>query len=114
MSLLTDSMTECVFIEKHRVADGEGGYTTEYIERETFLCAIAFNNSIETRIAEKQGVTSLYTVTTEKGVNLEFHELFKRLKDNKVFRVTSDFDDKQTPITASFSYESVTAEEFVL
>ena len=67
---------------------------------------------MESRAAEKQGVTSLYTITAPKGVILEYYDVFKRLSDGKVFRVTSDGDDKITPARASFQVFQVTAEEF--
>lgn len=114
MSLLNDAMETCVFITKQRVSDGEGGFSYNYVEGVDFECAIAFDNSLQARTAGKAGVTSLYTVTTKKGVHLEYHELFKRLRDSKVFRVTSDYDDKETPSMASFQYEQVSAEEWKL
>jgi hypothetical protein len=43
---------------------------------------------------------------------LEYHEVFRRLDDGKVFRVTSDGDDKFTPASAGLNMRQVTAEEF--
>lgn len=112
MSLLYDSMTRCVFLDKSRVDDGEGGYVTKWTEGAEFDAAITFDSSIEARAAEKQGVTSLYTVTVPKGTTIEYYDVFKRITDGKVFRVTSDGDDKLTPARASFQVFQVTAEEF--
>ena len=67
-----------------------------------------------TKAAAVQGVTSLYTVTVPKRVKLEYHDVFKRLSDGKIFRVTSDGDDKITPERASFQFAQVSAEEYVL
>jgi hypothetical protein len=67
---------------------------------------------MQARIAEAQGVKSLYTITTTKNVNLQFHDVFKRVSDNKIFRVTSDGDDNKTPASASLNMRQVTAEEF--
>ncbi len=47
-------------------------------------------------------------------MNLEYHEVFKRLRDGKFFRVTSDGDDKHTPASASLNMRQVTAEEWEL
>lgn len=113
MSLLTDAMTDCVFLEKTKTPDGEGGYYNEWREGAPFSAAVIFDTSIEARVAEKQGVKSLYTVTTNKGVPLEYHDVFRRETDGKIFRVTSDGDDKQTPRSASFQFLQVTAEEFI-
>ena len=114
MSLLSQAMTDVVLMDKHREPDGEGGFITEWVESVVFKAAITFDTSIESRIAEKQGVSSRYTVTTSKSSMLEYHDVIKRLSDGKVFRITSDGDDKQTPKYASFQFLQVTAEEWVL
>ena len=79
-----------------------------------FKAAIVFDTSMEARTADKQGVTSLYTVTTSKALTLEYHDVFKRVRDGKIFRVTSDGDDKYTPASATLDMRQVTAEEFSL
>lgn len=112
MSLLQEAMTDCVFLEKVRQPDGEGGYITVWSEGATFDAAITFDTSIEARIAAAQGVTALYTVTTLKALTLEYHDVFKRKSDNKIFRVTSDGDDNHTPASAMLNMRQVTAEEW--
>lgn len=114
MSLLNDFMEDCVMLNKSTVSDGYGGYTTTYTEGAEFNAAITFDTSMQARIADKQGVTSFYTVTTSKALTLEYHDIFKRLSDNKVFRVTSDGDDKFTPNSSSLDMRQVTAEEYQL
>jgi len=114
MSLLDDAMETCVIMDKTTQPDGYGGYISKYKEGVQFKAAIVFDTSIEARVADKEGVTSLYTVTTSKALTLEYHDVFKRLRDNKVFRVTSDGDDKFTPASATLDMRQVTAEEFVL
>ena len=114
MSLLDDAMETCVIMDKTTQPDGYGGYISPYREGAQFNAAIVFDTSIEARVADKQGVTSLYTVTTSKTLTLEYHDVFKRLRDNKVFRVTSDGDDKFTPASATLDMRQVTAEEFSL
>lgn len=114
MSLLSQSYEDVVLLEKRREPDGEGGFITNWVESIVFKAAITFDTSMESRIAEKQGVSSRYTVTTNKGAALEYHDVIKRLSDGKIFRVTSDGDDKQTPKSASFQFLQVTAEEWVL
>jgi hypothetical protein len=39
--------------------------------------------------------------------------VFRRESDGKIFRVTSDGDDKKTPPSAGLDMRQVTAEEFV-
>lgn len=114
MSLIDKAMTDVVAMEKTRVSDGEGGFIVDWVDGVAFQAAITFDTSMESRIAQKQGVTSRYTITTSKNAKLEYHDVIKRLNDGKVFRVTSDGDDKQTPKSASFQFLQVTAEEWVL
>lgn len=113
MSLLTQAMEDVVMLEKKRVPDGEGGFTVEWVDGVPFKSAITFDSSMEARTAEKQGVTSLYTVTVPVNAKLEYHDVFRRVRDGKVFRVTSDGDDKITPASASFQFAQVTAEEWI-
>ena len=114
MSLLQEAMTDVVLMEKRREPDSEGGFITDWVESVIFQAAITFDTSMESRIAEKQGVTSRYTVTTNKNARLDYHDVIMRLKDGKIFRITSDGDDKTTPERASFQFLQVTAEEWWL
>lgn len=112
MSLLFDSMEKCIFMNKKITPDGEGGYYAEWTEGAEFNAAIVFDSSMEARIGDKSGVTSLYTVSAEIGVPLDYHDVFKRVSDGKVFRITSDGDDKKTPKSSTFNIHQVTAEEW--
>jgi hypothetical protein len=107
-------MEDCVILDKKTVPDGYGRYTTQWTEGAPFEAAIVFDTSIEARRAEGEGVSSLYTVTTKKSLTLEYHDVFKRISDNKIFRVTSDGDDKFTPASAGLNMRQVTAEEWSL
>ena len=99
-------------LNKSTVDDGYGGFRVEWTEGASFMSAITFYTSIEARTAEQQGVSSLYTVTIPKNIMLEYHDVFKRLRDGKIFRVTSDGDDKYTPDSATLNMQQVTAEEW--
>lgn len=112
MSLLSQAMSDCVFLNKSVVDDGYGGRITNWTEGAKFKAAIVFNSSIEARIAEKQGVTSLYTVTIHKDFMLDYNDVFRRVKDGKTFRVTSDGDDEFTPDSATLDMRQITAEEW--
>lgn len=115
MSLLSEAMENCVILNKVSQPDGYGGRIETWTESGvSFLAAIVFDTSIEARRAEAEGVKSLYTVTTNKDLVLEYHEVFKRNRDGKIFRVTSDGDDKYTPNSASLNMRQVTAEEWTL
>lgn len=114
MSLIDDFTSECAMIDKVSVPDGYGGFDPAWKVSAGFDAAVTLDNSIQARIGEKQGVTALYTVTTEKNINLQYHDVFKRLSDGKIFRVTSDGDDDATPVSASLNMRQVSAEEWTL
>lgn len=113
MSLLTEALERCVMMHKTTEDDGYGGEITRWVDGASFDAAITFDSSMEARTAGAHGVTSLYTVTTRKAKVLEYHEVFRRVSDGKIFRVTSDGDDKFTPASATLNMRQVTAEEFV-
>ena len=112
MSLLTEAMESCVILDRTTASDGYGGFTSAYTEGATIMAAIILDSSMQARVAAVQGVTALYTITTEKAVNLQFHDVLRRVSDGKVFRVTSDGDDKKTPSSASLNMRQVSAEEW--
>ena len=112
-SLLDDQMKECILLNKVTRPDGYGGTEDTWTDSDVeFPAAIVFDTSITARIAEKQGVTSLYIVTIKRQMTLNFHDVFKRKEDGKIFRVTSDGDDSYTPISATLDMRQVTAEEW--
>lgn len=115
MSLVFDAFEDVVLMEKTRSPDGQGGFITVWSEGATFQAAIPPPTStVETLIAEQQGATSFYTITTRKAIVLEYHDVVKRVRDGKVFRVTSDGDDDSTPAASTFQLRKVRAEEWKL
>ncbi len=114
MSLLDEAMEKCTMQDKTTAPDGYGGYTTVWKDGAPFYAAIVIDSSMQAKIAEQQGVTGLYTVTTAKALNLQYHDVFRRESDKKIFRVTSDGDDKKTPNSAGLDMRQVSAEEWRL
>lgn len=114
MSLLSEQMEECVMVDKTTRPDGYGGVEAVWVDGAPLNAAVVLDTSMEARIGEKQGVTALYTVTTDKAINLQYHDVIRRLSDNKIFRITSDGDDKHTPISATLNMRQVSAEEWSL
>ena len=114
VGLMNDFAERCVLMEKVRVPDGEGGWTTRWSDGMTFTAAITHDTTLQARVAESEGMTSTYTVTTDKTMPLEFHDVFRRESDGQIFRATSDGTDKRTPDRASFAVSQVSAEEWSL
>lgn len=114
MSLLSEAMETCTMLDKRTASDGYGGYEVTYTDGAQFKAAVVLDTSMQARVAEQQGVKALYTITTEKTMNLQYHDVFRRERDGKIFRVTSDGDDKRTPASASLNMRQVSGEEWVL
>lgn len=114
MSLLDEAFEEFVILNKIRVDDGYGGSEVTWSDGQTISGAMVFNNSIEARTAEAQGVSSVYTFTTRKNIVLDYHDVMRRESDGKIFRVTSDGDDFYTPKSAGLNMRQVSCEEWRL
>ena len=114
IGLMGDYAEECTIIEKSRVSDGEGGWITRWVDGMRFEAAITHDSTLQGRIAESEGMTATYTVTTDKSMPLDFHDVFRRESDGQIFRVTSDGTDKKTPKSATFQVSQVSAEEWAL
>lgn len=103
-----------MMIDRTTRPDGYGGIETVWTLGAAFDAAVVLDSSMQARVAAIQGVTALYTVTTRKTINLQYHDVFRRESDKKIFRVTSDGDDKKTPSSASLNMRQVSAEEWSL
>lgn len=114
MSLIDAMMEKCVLIEKEKKPDGAGGFISSWKDGAEFLAVITMDTTMEAMIAQKQGMTSVYTVTTKRATELEYHEVFRRVRDGKIFRVTSDGNDKLSPAASSLDMRQVTAERWEL
>lgn len=112
--LFEKMMVGCIMMDKTSVPDGLGGFTRQWVDGATFEAAIVKDNSLAARVAEKEGVSEVYTITMPKSINLEFHDVFRRISDGAIFRVTSNVTDSRTPNAATFQFGQVTAERWEL
>lgn len=113
-NLLDSQMEKFCYINLSRVPDGEGGISVIWTDGAEFTANARHDNSTQGKIAEKMGVTSLYTITTKKNICLEYHDVIKRISDGKIFRVTSNGDDNKTPDSAMLNMRQVSAEKWEL
>ena len=113
MSLLTEAMTDCQFLDKTTAPDGYGGSKIIWKEGAEFKAAISINQSVEILLAQQQGLKEIYTITTRKATRLNYHDVFKRKSDGKIFRITGD-EDKATPASATIDMRVTTAEAWEL
>ena len=115
MSLLTSMMEPCHMMDKSTSTTNTLlGRVDTYTEGAAFQAVIIKNSSPQERVAEQQGVKETFTVVTDKGWGLDFHEVFRRDADGAVFRVVSNQLDSEAPDMSSVQIGKVTAERWVL
>ena len=96
------------------IPDGAGGYMTTWKEGDSFMASVIRDSSTEARIADAAGVVESYTVSVLRSTHLKYHDVFKKLTDGKVFRVTSDSDGMKAPEFANINMAQSTAEAWRL
>lgn len=114
MSLIDNAMEKSYIMDKTTQPDGYGGIKTTYTEGAEILVAYSFDTSTQARIAQQEGISNRYTLTTRKSVVLKFPDIIKRDRDGKIFKVTSDGSDNSTPNGAGLDLRQVEAEEWSL
>lgn len=114
MSLLGEMMEPCRIMNRIRQDDPYGSWTDTWSEGARFDASIIKNSTTEATVAERQGIKEIFTVVTRKGFPLEYHDVFKRLSDGAIFRVTSDSRDSEAPARSTVQIAKVTAERWEL
>ena len=114
MSLLYDAFEDFTIMDKSTVPDGYGGTKKDWTEGMVIKGAMTYNGSTQSKIAESMGAIGAYTFTVRKNVLLDFHDVLKRVKDGKIFRLVNDSDDMKTPDSATLDMRQYSAEEWSL
>ena len=110
MSLLDDFARPCVRLEPARVSDGAGGWKTSWAPGAAFTARLALDTSMEARRAERDGVTSLYTVLADRSAALAYGDYFRDTETGTAYRVTSRPEEKAAPAMSTLPFKSFTAE----
>lgn len=104
-------MMEIFHIYNKAVVDDQYGTTkTTYTKGATFDAAVIKNSSTEAIVAEKQGVSEIYTVVTKQGFELDYHDVIRRASDGAFFLVNSRTPDSEAPARSTIRIGKVTAE----
>jgi hypothetical protein len=112
MNMLFEMGEECCYMNHLRIDDEVGSSVETWSEGSKFIATIAKNSTTEAVVAERQGISEIFTVVVRKGVNLDYHDVFKRLSDGQMFRVTSWTKDSEAPIRSTVQIAKVTAERW--
>lgn len=114
MSLLENAYEDFTILNKSVVDDGYGGLITEWSDGATIKGVMVLDSSTQMKIAQAMGVTASYTLTVKKSIELDFHTVLRRESDKKIFRLTTNSDDKKTPDDAGLNMRQYSAEEWSL
>lgn len=88
--MIEDFFDFWVYIEKRKVPDGLGGAENSYVEGIKFKGAATNSTSLQVKIAEQQGVTSVYKFVTNKSNTLEYGDIIKKASSDLYLRITSN------------------------
>lgn len=117
---LENFMGDWEILVPNRISDGEGGFTTRGWKQDvTIKLAAVRDSTMSASVAEKEGATSVWTVTTKKGVDLPYHTVLRCLSDDRIatgtiLRTTSKPGEMQTPSFAGLNMSQVLAESWEL
>lgn len=92
------------------VSTGFGTFEPQYTDGAAFRAGISTASSTEARIAERNGMKTIYNIAHLPAITLHRDDRVRRMKDGRVYRITSDSADMTTPERASIQYAIVTAE----
>ena len=113
-NLLYQIMTPCKIMNHIRTDDPLGGYTEAWTEGATFDASITKDSSTEATIAERQGVSEIFTVVTKRSFLLNYHDVIKRISDGAIFRMTSNSKDLEAHPVSTVQIARATAERWEL
>lgn len=115
MNNLLWSMAEnFVMMDRISRKNDYGGTDKVWIEGAAFQAVVIKNNSPEVKLAEQQGVKEIFTIVVDKGTELEYHDVIRRVSDGDVFRITSITKDSEAPMASTVPITKVTAERWEL
>lgn len=113
-NLLDDYTNEYTIVNRTLVPDGIGGTKYEWTDGAVIQMAESFDNSLEMKVAQKQGVTSTYSFLAKSNVILPYHTVLRRNKDGVTLRITTQSQDNHTPQRSPLDARYYEAELFVI
>lgn len=114
MNLLTGMMEEYVMLIETTTPDGYGGFTSTWATGDYFMAYVRKETTPEITVAEQQVVKETFTVIVPSEVVLDYHDVFRRVSDNAVFRVTSKTLDHSAPAVSSVPIARANCERWAI
>ena len=119
--LLTKNFEEFERLINTRTSDGRGGFSSAWSVSGTFLGLAVLaeakgagaKNTAE-NLADTPQAKPVYSLLTTRAVLLPFHAVVRRTRDGKVFQITGDAADFQTPNGSRLDLRVHAAEQYRL
>ena len=107
---LEDFFEDFIIQSVQYITTGFGTFEPTYTDGAPFRAGISTNSTSEAQIAERSGMRTIYTIVHLPAIALHKDDRVRRVKDGRMYRITSDSADMSTPPGASVQYSQVTAE----
>lgn len=112
-SFASETGEEFVVMNINLTDDGYGGQAYRVVEGLHFNAVLILGNSIQAEIAQKQGVTGIYTLAYPKSLDIPARTVIRRIKDGKYLR-TIELDGNPMPDESSIEVKVTRAEDYTL
>ena len=112
-SFASETGEEFVVVNIILTDDGYGGQAYRIVEGLHFNAVLILGNSIQAEIAQKQGVTGIYTLAYPKSLDIPARTVIRRIKDGKYLR-TIELDGNPMPDESSIEVKVTRAEDYTL
>lgn len=114
-NLLYDGMEPCVKMEQVPITDAMGGYdSTGWADTLAFIAFVRKETAPVITVAEKEGAKETFTVVVPSSIELKDHDVFRRVSDGAVFRLTSNTKDDRALGASSVLIAKANCERWVL
>lgn len=106
---LEEYFEDAILMKRETVSDGLGDTMEVYLDDEYFRAGFSMVSSTQAEIAYRNGTKTIYHITTAKpGMLLEAGDVVKRVRDDRLYRVTNKANE--TPDVARVQQRVVSAE----
>lgn len=112
MSLYSEAQKTTYKMVETETPDGMGGHTTAWVASDSFLAAISTSATLSITFADKDSGDSTYDIYTDKSVLLKYDDIIKQ--SGKYYKITSDNDLNETPLSANINMRYCTAVKWVI
>ena len=111
--MLSDFFEDFIMQNWTSEPDGFGGIIWTLSDGASFRAGIATQNSAEAQLAYQAGTKTVYRIAHRKTLVLEQDDRVKRIKDGRIYRITSNSADMTTPAPAQEQFAWASAEMVV-